>query len=145
MPSHRRQDRRSPAEVPAEGSPPESGVARFESVQEDMSIEADRLPQPAGFGLEASRSAQSKATLAEYVVPGNTIARVREVSLSLESNSEALVSIGGIRYGPYTGATDISLPLDPGVLLPGDRIEVKHQSTDGNSQTTKASAVVLEV
>lgn len=107
--------------------------------------DVDELPQPAGFGTEVSTSAQSFTLVDEYTAPPQTLARLREASLSLESNGEARVSVGGVVYGPYTGATDISIPLDPAVLTEGYQVRVFHQSTDGNSTTTKAQLVSLEV
>jgi len=146
MASHsRRQDRGIPSDVPDVSGSPESGVARFESVQEGLAVETDTVPRPAGFGEEASRATQSFATIDDYVVPDSTVAVLREVSLSIESNGEALANVGGIQYGPFTGATDVAIPVDPGRLTGGDRIEIKHQSTDGSSTTTQAQVVVLEV
>jgi hypothetical protein len=115
------------------------------SVEESFVADVDERPQPAGFGTEASTSAQSFSEVASYTVPSQTLARLREATLSIESNGEARVSVGGVVYGPYTGAVDVSIPLDPAVLTEGYQVRVFHQSTDGNSTTTKAQLVVLEV
>lgn len=144
-PHSRRQDRAIPAEYPDVSEDGQTASARFEAVEEGLIAEADTLPRPAGFGTEASRSAQSFATIDEYVVPDGHIAHIREASLSIESNGEALVNVGGVQYGSYTGAVDMAVPLDPGILPPGGRVVIKHQSTDGASTTTKAQVVALEV
>jgi hypothetical protein len=114
-------------------------------VEEGIIENVDRLPKPDGFGTEASRSAQSFAVIDDYIVPAGHVARIREAALSIESNGEAFISINGTRFGPFTGAGDVSVPLDPGILPPGYRVSAVHQSTDGNSTTTQAQLVVLEV
>jgi len=146
MPEHRMNCRRSGLRPPAEPSrarpePAASGV----SVEEGFASDVDRLAKPAGFGTEASTSAQSFSLVDEYVVPAKSLARLREASVSLESNGEAKVSVSGTTYGPFSGATDFTIPLDPGVLTEGALVRVHHRSTDGNSTTTKATLVVLEV
>lgn len=146
MPSHR--SLRRPRDVRPEPSiarQPEPSSARGVAVEETFVPDVDELPKPAGFGTEASTSAQSFSEVDEYTVPAGALARLREASLSLESNGEARLSVGGTVYGPYTGATDISIPLDPCVLTEGYQVRVFHQSTDGNSTTTKAQLVVGEV
>jgi len=145
MPHSRRQDRRRGIEVPAAVRNGEAHSARSVAVEEGLLAEADRLPRPAGFGTEASRSAQSFAAIDEYVVPSGTIAHLREASVSLESNGEGLINVAGVQFGTYSGAGDVTVPLDPGILTPGDRVEIKHQSTDGGSTTTQAQVVALEV
>lgn len=146
MVSHRLDGRRSGNRPVLDGAPADpSAVAAGVSVEEGFVPNVDGLPQPAGFGTEASRSAQSFALLEEYTVPAKTLGYLRELSLSIESNGEAVVSVAGVRYGPYTGSTDVSVPLDPAVLTEGHQIRVHHQSTDGNSTTTQAQVVVLEV
>lgn len=146
MPSHRLQARRGGVR-PAAGSdaPQDSTAARGVSVEETFLADVDTLPQPAGFGVESSTSQQSFQLVDEYEVPALTLARLRELSLSIESNGEAKVSVAGVTYGPYTGATDVSVPLDPAILTEGHLIRVHHQSTDGTSTTTQAQVVVLEV
>lgn len=146
MGSHsRRSGRRRAADRPDRPADTASAVARLASVEEDRAVEADAVPRPAGFGEEVSRSAQSFATIDDYVVPPGTLAHIREVALSIEGNGEALANVAGVQFGPFTGASDVAIPVDPGRLTPGDRIEIKHQSTDGASTTTQAQVVVLEV
>lgn len=101
--------------------------------------------EPAGFGTEASTSATDDVDLDSYTVPAGRTARVVEVALSVESNGEASVHMNGTTYGPFTGAVDVSLPWDGAFLLPGSTIKVTHESTDGASTTTKATATVQEV
>lgn len=123
----------------------EPSAARGVAVEEGLVPDVDRLPTPAGFGTEASRSTQSFGLLDEYEVPAGSVAHLREASLSIESNGEAKISVAGTTYGPYTGSLDISVPLDPAILTPGSKVRVHHQSTDGNSTTTRAQLSVLEV
>lgn len=144
-PHSRRRGRAIPSPYPDVSSDGDALTARSVAVEEGLMSEADLLPRPAGFGTEASRSAQSFAVLDSYEVPQGTLAHLREASLSIESNGEALVTVGGIVYGPYTGAVDITVPLDPAILPEGYDVVVKHQSTDGASTTTKAQVVALEV
>lgn len=115
------------------------------SVEESFVPDVDELPQPAGFGTEATQSSQVFGTVAEYTVPPKTLARLREATLSIASNGEAVISVAGTRYGPYFGAVDVTIPLDPAVLTEGYQVRVAHRSTDGNSTTTRAQLVALEV
>jgi hypothetical protein len=114
-------------------------------VEETTVRDVDELPRPAGFGTEASTSQQSSVEIDEYVVPAGSIAEITEVALSLEANGQATVAASGVSYGPYGGAVDVSVPLEGSRLTPGDRVRVVHQSTDGNSTTTLAQVVALEV
>lgn len=146
MGSHRGQTRRVGVRPqPTMDGPRDAAVARRTSVEEELSGPVDLFGRPDGFGTEASRSAQTFTVLDEYTVPDGQLALLREVSLSVEANGEAKVTVAGTTYGPYTGAIDITVPLDPGVLSPGHQIRVHHQSTDGISTTTRAQVVVLEV
>jgi len=137
----RRQVRRTVAESSTPDPPSGSSVP----VEEGLLADPDTLPNPAGFGTEASRSAQTFDVLDEYTVPDGHVARLQELSVSIESNGEAKVSVAGTTYGPFTGAVDVSVPLEDAVLTPGYQIRVHHQSTDGTSTTTRATAVVAEV
>jgi hypothetical protein len=146
MAQHRMNCRRSGVRpAPDSPGPAEPFTARGVSVEEGLAPDVDVLPQPAGFGEEASTSQQSFQEIAQYTVPAKSLSRLREASLSIESNGEAKVTVSGTTYGPYTGATDVSVPLDPAVLTEGHQVRVFHQSTDGNSTTTLAQLVTLEV
>lgn len=146
MSSHRLRTRRTALRPGTEATASEpSQAAQTTSVEDDLVFSQEVLPRPAGFGTEASTAVQSMQLLDEYQVPPGTAGRLREVALSIESNGEAKVSVSGTIYGPFTGAVDFSIPLDDAVLSPGYEIRVFHQSTDGNTTTTKATAVVLEV
>jgi len=113
---------------------------------EEMQIPAvDELPKPAGFGVEGSTSSTSSTLLAEYEVPPRAIARLQEASLSLEGNGRGSISVSGVQYGPFTGALDITIPLDPAVLTPGSLVRVFHESTDSNSTTSRTTLSVGEI
>lgn len=101
--------------------------------------------EPAGFGTEASTTSTSDVLLDSYTVPENRTGRLVEASLSIEDNGEATVHINGTEYGPFTGAVDVSLPFDGAFLLPGNSVKVTHESTDGNSTTTKAAVTAQEI
>lgn len=105
----------------------------------------DEFAKPAGFGVEAITSNSSSTLLAEYEVPENSIARLREVSLSLSSNGQGSITLDGEQFGPFTGAVDITLPLDPAVLTAGSLVRVFHQSTDGSSTTSRTTLTVGEI
>jgi hypothetical protein len=120
-------------------------ASRGVSVEEGFLPEVDVLPRPAGFGTEASTSQQTLQELETYTVPAKTVARLSELSLSIQGNGEAQVSVAGTVYGPFTGALDVTIPLQNGVLPEGYQIRVSHQSTDGNETTTRATVVALEV
>lgn len=122
-----------------------SATATDVSVEEAVVRDVDELPRPAGFGTEASTSQQSSVEIASYVVPAGALAEITEVALSLEGNGQATVAVSGVSYGPYTGAVDVAVPLEGSRLTAGDRVRVFHQSTDGNSTTTLAQVVALEV
>lgn len=146
MASHRMNCRRSglrpdPAMTAGQVDPVASGV----SVEEALVPDVDQLPKPAGFGTEVSTSATSSELIDEYVVPAQTLAEIVEVSVSLESNGQARLSVSGVSYGPYTGSADVSVPLEGSKLTEGSRVRVFHQSTDGSSTTTAAQVVALEV
>lgn len=146
MSLHRTRHGRRDAQVP---SPQEIGesaaVDRGVSVEEGFVPDVDTLPKPAGFGVEASTSNSSTVLVDEYEVPSGALARLSEVSLSIASNGEASVSVGGVTFGPYSGSLDSSVPFNDAVLTGGYSIRVFHRSTDGNSTTTKAQVVVEEV
>jgi len=146
MPSHRMNCRRNGIRPPALETPAQpSAAAAGVSVEEAFVPDVDELPQPAGFGSEVSTSAQSSELVDEYVVPAQTLAEVTEVAVSLEANGQARLSVSGVSYGPYTGATDVTVDLSGSQLTAGSRVRVFHQSTDGNSTTTLAQVVALEV
>lgn len=146
MPSHRSDGRRGGARPdPVRTASDVDRAAAGISVEEGFVPDVDTFPSPAGFGTEVSTSSTTNETVATYTVPDQTVAYLREASLALESNGQAQVSIAGTTYGPYTGAGDVSIPLDPGALTPGSNVRVVHQSTDGSSTTTKAQLVVVEV
>lgn len=114
-------------------------------VEEGLLPNVDVLPKPDGFGTEASTSSTDFVLLDEYEVRAKHVARMGELALSIPSNAEAKVSVSGTTYGPFSGATDVSVPLEGAVLPPGYQVRVHHRSTDGNSQTTRATVVALEV
>lgn len=122
-----------------------SAAAKTASVEEGAVTGVDVLPKPAGFGTESSTTNTSFQLLDEYSVPQLTISRMRELALSIEANGEAKVSVAGTTYGPFTGAVDFSVPLEDAVLSQGYQVRVHHRSTDGNSTTTRATVVALEV
>jgi hypothetical protein len=120
-------------------------AARGVSVEEGFLPEVDVLPRPTGFGTEATTSSTDPVLLDSYQVPADHVARLSELALSISSNGQASVTVSGVQYGPFTGATDVSIPLQNGVLPPGYRVEVWHESTDGSDTTTRATVVALEV
>lgn len=146
MPSHSRYARRRvdrPAESP--GASQQEARARGVSVEEGFVADVDELPTPAGFGVESSTSTQSSQLLASYEVPAGTLARLREVSLTLEGNGQGRISVAGTEYGPFTGSVALTVPLEPGVLTQGYQVRVHFQSTDGASTTARSTLSVLEV
>lgn len=114
-------------------------------VEEGIVRDPDTLPKPAGFGTEDTTSNTSWTLIDEYTVDDLHLAHLREASLSIPANAQAKVTVAGVTYGPYTGAVDVTIPIDPGVLTQGYEVRVFHQSTDGSSVTTLAQLVVLEV
>lgn len=114
---------------------------------DEATEEAAGVPgEPAGFGGEASTSQQSRQVIDTYTVPADRTARLVEAALALESNGQGAVLVNGEEFGPFTGGpTDVNLPFDRAVLLPGDQVVAAHQSTDGASTTTKAFVTVREV
>jgi len=122
-----------------------SQAASDAAVEETVVRDVDELPRPAGFGTEAATSSQSSVEIDSYVVPAGALAEIVEVALSLEGNGQATVAVSGVSYGPYTGAIDISVPLEGSRLTEGDRVRVFHQSTDGASTSTLAQVAALEV
>jgi hypothetical protein len=105
----------------------------------------DQLPKPAGFGVEGSTSNSTSVLLAEYEVPERGIGRLREASISLESNGKGSISVSGVEFGPFTGAIDVTLPLEPAVLTPGSRVRVLINSTDGAPTTAQTTLTVGEI
>jgi hypothetical protein len=114
-------------------------------VEETVVRDVDELPRPAGFGTEAETTQHSSVEIDSYVVPAGALAEIVEVALSLEGNGQATVAVSGVSYGPYTGAVDVSVPLEGSRLTAGGRVRVFHQSTDGASTSTLAQVVALEV
>lgn len=100
---------------------------------------------PAFEGNEASRSAQTFATLVSYTVPENRYAVLRDVSANIDSNGEVRIAVPGRDPVRYTGSIDVSLPFGDAVLLPGSEVLIQHQSTDGNSSTQRGSITAREV
>jgi len=146
MAEHRMNCRRSGVRAPTTTAGAQDGLtARGVAVEEGLIPDVDELPLPAGFGEEVETSDTKTQVVASYEPPENSIARLGEVSVSIESNGEALVSVSGTVYGPFTGSLDVAVPLDTAVLSPGYQVRVFHQSTDGNSTTTRATVVALEV
>jgi len=131
--------------APEQAGELEPASARAVSVEEMQIPAVDEFPKPAGFGAEASTSNSSSTLLAEYEVPERAIARLREVSLSLASNGKGSITLDGEQFGPFSGAVDITLPLDPAVLTPGSLVRVFHQSTDSKSTTSRATLTVGEI
>jgi len=131
-----------PASVDVQRAPPRSGIERAD----EPLGEPDRPEfEPTGAGGEASTSSTSDVTLLEFSPDRGQTMLVDEVSVSLESNGKARIALNGVVYGPYTGATDISLQYRGAKLPFGGHIRIKHQSTDGNSTTTKAAITGREV
>jgi hypothetical protein len=146
MPEHRMNCRRNGVRPkPEQAGAAEPAGARAVSVEEMQVPAADQLPQPAGFGVEASTSNSGSTLLAEYEVPANALGRLREASLSLESNGAGTVSVSGVQYGSFSGPVDITLPLEPAVLTPGSKVRVLFNSTDGSSTTGQSTLTVGEV
>lgn len=146
MAQHRMNCRRSGVR-PSPESPGqlEPAGARGVSVEERPVPDVDQFGKPAGFGTEASTSSTSFSEVDRYEVDGGDLARVRSADLAIESNGEAQVGVGGTTFGPFTGSVDVSIPLDPSVLVEGGLVRVLHRSTDGNSTTTRALVVAAEV
>jgi len=101
--------------------------------------------RPAGTGGEFTTSTQSAQLVATVEPDRDGVLLLDEVSLSIDSEGQATVDVGQQEYGPYTGADDVSLPFDGTVLPFGRRIRVFHQSTAGNSTTTKVSVTGREI
>jgi hypothetical protein len=114
-------------------------------VEEEAIRDVDRFGRPAGFGTESSTSMTSFVEVGTYQVPNGGLAELREASLSIQGNGEALIGVDGVTFGPFTGSVDISVPLEPSVLTEGGLVRVLHRSTDGNSTTTRALVAVAEV
>jgi len=143
---HRMNCRRSGVRPePEQAGELEPAGARAVAVEEMQVGAVDEVPKPAGFGVEGSTSQQSSVLLAEYEVPERAIARLQEASLSLGSNGRGSISVSGVQFGPFTGAIDITVPLDPAVLTPGSLVRVFHESTDGNSTTSRTTLSVGEI
>lgn len=146
MPSHRRGPRRgtdalrTASGLAADALSPRR-LARGETVEQALGEPGE----PAGFGTEASTSATADVELDTYAVPLGKTGRLEEASLSIESNGEATVHVNGIEYGPFTGATDVTLPFGGAFLVEGASVKVTHESTDGASTTTKAFVTVREI
>jgi hypothetical protein len=105
----------------------------------------DQLPKPAGFGVESSTSNSGSTLLAEYEVPANALGRLQEASLSLEGNGAGTISVSGVQYGSFTGALDVTLPLEPAVLTPGSKVRVLFNSTDGAPTKARTTLTVGEI
>lgn len=101
--------------------------------------------RPVFEGNEASRSAQSFATLTSYSVPANRYALLEEVSSNVDSNGEVRIAVAGRDPVDFTGSIDVNLPFGGAILLPGDTVAILHQSTDGNSSTQRGSITAREV
>jgi hypothetical protein len=101
--------------------------------------------RPAGTGGEFSTSTQSNQLVATVEPNRDGVLLLEDASLSIEDNGQAEVHIGNIVYGPYTGSIDVSLPFDGAIMPFGQRVRVFHQSTDGNSTTTKVSVTARQV
>lgn len=146
MAHQRRSERRQTmARAGGSGRASDSLSARRLALKETVEEAPGEPGEPAGFGTESSRSAQSFAELDSYTVPDDRTGRLIEASLSIESNGEARVKVNGTIYGGFTGSVDVALPFDGAFLLPGSTVSVDHQSTDGASTTTKAAVTVQEV
>jgi hypothetical protein len=138
----RRNGVRPEPELPGTAEP---ASARGVSAEEMGILNVDQFPKPAGFGVERSTSNSGSTLLAEYEVPERAIGRLREASLSLESNGRGQISVSGVQYGPFDGAIDITLPLEPAVLTPGSKVRVLFNSTDGSSTTAQSTLTVGEI
>lgn len=146
MPGHSRSKRRrTEARAVGQGLPEEALSARRLALDEQVEEARGTPGEPAGFGTEASTSNTDDVELDSYRVPDGRTARLVEAALSIESNGEASVHVNGRTWGPFTGAVDVSLEFDRAFLPEGADLLVTHESTDGNSTTTKASVTVREV
>lgn len=96
-------------------------------------------------GNEASRSAQTFATLTEYVVPADRYALLDEAAADIASNGEARFAIPGNDPVTFTGDREVNLVFDGAVLLPGSVVRILHQSSDGASTTTRGLITAREV
>jgi len=140
MAEHRMNCRRSGVRAPTTTAGAQDGLtARGVAVEEGLIPDVDELPLPAGFGEEVETSDTNTQVVASYEPPENSIARLGEVSVSIESNGEAAIHTGGTTWGPWTGAVDVTVPLEPAVLLPGYDVRVTGSSTDGNSTTIRTT------
>jgi len=123
-------------------APPRQGI---ELVDEPRG-EADRPEfEPAGTGGEGSTSSSTDVLLLEFEPDREQTFLLDEIAVSLESNGQARIAVNGVVYGPYTGATDVSLPFNGAVLPYGGLVRIRHQSTDSNTTTSKASITGREV
>lgn len=125
----------------ASSGPPPRGI---DAVDEPLGGPDSEEFELAGGGSEASTSSSSFQTVEEYDSPRGERSLLVEVAVSAESNGEFRVAANGRLWGPFTGATDFSLPADTAHLF-ANRVVVEHKSTDGNSTTTQASIVAQEV
>jgi len=146
MAQHRMNCRRSGVRAPAATAGTQDGLtARGVTVEEGIVPEVDELPLPAGFGEELDTSDTNTQVVARYEPPANSIARLGEVSVSVESNGEAAIHAAGTTWGPWTGAVDVTVPLDPAILLPGYDVRVTGSSTDGTETTIRTTLSTGEV
>jgi len=123
-------------------APPRQGI---ELVDEPLG-ESDRPEfEPAGDGTEGSTSSSTDVLLLEFEPDREQTFLLDEIAVSLESNGQARIAVNGVVYGPYTGATDISLPFNGAVLPYGGLVRIRHQSTDSNTTTSKAMITGREV
>jgi hypothetical protein len=101
--------------------------------------------EPAGTGTEASTSSTDNVVVLDFQPDRSQTLLLDEIAVSLESNGETTVSVNGSVFGPYTGATDVSVEFSGAKVPYGGSVRVLHRSTDGASTTTRAQVTGREV
>jgi hypothetical protein len=124
------------------GAPPRTGL---EQADEPLGGPADPEFEPFGAGVEDSTSQQTPQVLLDVEPDRDQTLILDEVAVSLAANGQAEVTLNGRSWGPYTGATDVSIPFNGAVQPYTGRVRILFQSTDGNSTTARAQVTGREV
>jgi len=125
----------------ATSGPPARGI---DQVDEPLGGSDSEEFELAGTGGEATTSAATFETVAEYDVPRGERGLLVSMAASVESNGEVRLAANGRLWGPYSGSLDVEIPGEKAALF-GGRVVIEHKSTDGNPTTTRASIVTQEV
>jgi len=123
-------------------APPRRGI---ELIDEPLGDDDRAEFRPFGDGVSASTSSGTFVELLAVEPDRGSTVLLDEISMSLEGNGEAQVGVDGIVYGPFSGATDVSITFDGAKLSAGGLIRIQHRSTDGNSTESQAFVSGREV